>query len=105
MNKELYNLDEIDELYDILFEEFGVDFTDYKIGTIKRRIEKRISLNSISTLKDYILFIKRDEKELKELFKDLIIIVTSFFRDKESFLRLEEIYNVPRKSDQKADIS
>lgn len=66
------------------------DFRCYKKGTLKRRIQRRMGLNHIQTLKDYLPLLRRNRDEVTALFKDLLISVTSFFREPEAFALLEE---------------
>jgi len=63
----------------------GVDFTYYKPNTIIRRLERRISINQISSYENYVSFLENSEKEINTLYKELLIGVTKFFRDQESF--------------------
>ena len=62
----------------------GVDFTQYKMNTIKRRIIRRMMLHKHETLKDYLEQLKRNVTEVNFLYQDLLINVTSFFRDEET---------------------
>ncbi len=64
---------------------FGSDFSAYKPNTIERRIERRLALNKIDNLDDYLRFVQANPDELTTLHKDLLIGVTSFFRDREPF--------------------
>jgi two-component system, chemotaxis family, CheB/CheR fusion protein len=63
----------------------GVDFSNYKLNTIKRRITRRMVLNKTENLKHYVNIINVSNIEVYELYKDLLINVTSFFRDPEVF--------------------
>jgi two-component system, chemotaxis family, CheB/CheR fusion protein len=65
------------------------DFTHYKPATIRRRIERRMALHKILRIADYYRFLQENPAEVHTLFKDLVICVTSFFRDKEAFKTLE----------------
>ncbi len=67
----------------------SVNFKGYKINTILRRIEKRIKLNRLHSLSEYYHFTKNNRNEIHILYKDLLIGVTYFFRDKEAFRVLE----------------
>jgi two-component system CheB/CheR fusion protein len=62
----------------------GHDFLNYKRATMLRRIERRMSLKEISSLRDYAGLMQEDKQEPKALQKDLLISVTNFFRDPES---------------------
>ena len=63
----------------------GVDFSLYKSTTIQRRITRRIVLNKQNTLEEYSHFLKGNAKELDALYSDVLISVTSFFRNPDSF--------------------
>ena len=68
---------------------FGNDLTYYKPTTMDRRIERRMALHKIEALSDYVKFVQSDANELRLLYKDMLIGVTSFFRDPESFETLK----------------
>jgi len=72
-------------IFDQLKREFGVDFGAYKRSTIERRVERRLALQRIDKLDDYHKFIEANPRELSLLYQDLLIGVTSFFRDGELF--------------------
>ncbi|MDZ4287674.1 MAG: CheR family methyltransferase [Prosthecobacter sp.] len=63
----------------------GVDFTHYKLNTLHRRITRRMLLHNVETLPDYEEYLKDTPKEAQALFQDILINVTSFFRDPETF--------------------
>jgi len=67
----------------------GHDFSHYKKSTIGRRIERRMSQHSIDDTDVYARFLKENPAEVQTLFKELLINVTSFFRDVEAFTVLE----------------
>lgn len=77
--------DAIRRILTILRENSRVDFTYYKPSTIVRRIERRMSINSVSTLWDYVRFLEKSTPEITQLSRELLIGVTNFFRDKEAF--------------------
>jgi PAS domain S-box-containing protein len=62
-----------------------VDFTFYKKSTIKRRVARRMALHKIATLSDYLKYVQSDPDELDALYRDILIHVTSFFREPEVF--------------------
>ncbi len=68
----------------------GVDFTLYRDTTIKRRIMRRMALHTHDSLGDYIPRLEKDPEEVKALYHDLLINVTSFFRDPALFDALKE---------------
>jgi len=68
----------------------GHDFSYYKQNTIVRRIERRMAVNQISRLSDYVRYMQDDPREAGILFKELLIGVTNFFRDKEAFEALRD---------------
>jgi two-component system CheB/CheR fusion protein len=63
----------------------GVDFSNYKQSTIKRRIIRRMALNKIEEAAEYLRFLRDTTAEQDLLYNDLLISVTSFFRDTSSF--------------------
>jgi two-component system, chemotaxis family, CheB/CheR fusion protein len=84
-DEELENSDEdILQILQVVKKAVGVDFTQYKINTIKRRIIRRMTLLKMELLKDYAVFIRTNPSEITLLYQDLLINVTSFFRDKET---------------------
>ncbi len=68
----------------------GNDFSHYKKSTIGRRIERRMSQHSIVDTDIYARYLKANPAEVQTLFKELLINVTSFFRDAEAFAVLEK---------------
>jgi two-component system, chemotaxis family, CheB/CheR fusion protein len=76
---------DIHELFAMLRNAKGVDFTHYKQSTLQRRIKRRMVVNQVELLEEYLKFIKRNPKELDELYRDVLIHVTGFFRDPGAF--------------------
>src|SRR5271154_1576223 len=81
---------DLSALFGLLRESSGVDFTNYKHTTLHRRIRRRMVVHKVETLKDYLRFIGRKPEELDELYRDLLIHVTGFFREPETFLGLRK---------------
>lgn len=67
----------------------GVDFNQYKPSTIERRIERRMVALKIIKISDYYAYIVQNIDEVDLLFKDILIGVTTFFRDGDSFYVLK----------------
>jgi len=67
-----------------------VDFIDYKVATIRRRILRRMNINHINELRDYVKLLHRNPQEVEALYRDVLINVTSFFRNPEVFEGLHE---------------
>lgn len=63
----------------------GLDFHSYRISTVRRRVERRMRLHQISSFQTYSEFLDRNETELSTLHSELLIGVTSFFRDEQAF--------------------
>ena len=68
-------------LLNLINKETGVDFSHYKMPTIKRRILRRMFLYKIKTLKEYAKLLTSKNEEINILYQDLLINVTCFFRD------------------------
>ena len=77
----------------LLREHGGNDFSQYKINTLQRRIERRMGVHQIATIDHYVRYLRDNPGELGLLFKEMLIGVTNFFRDPEvwEYLRTEAI--------------
>ncbi|MFD2572095.1 CheR family methyltransferase [Spirosoma soli] len=73
--------DDIKAIIKFLRRTTGVDFTYYKITTIRRRIIRRMLLHKLNTLQEYAEYLKQHPDETSLLYNDLLINVTTFFRD------------------------
>ncbi len=82
-------------IVELLLAHAGVDFSLYKANTIQRRIDRRMLLSRRNTLDDYAQLVGEDKKELKALFADMLVGVTSFFRDEAAFALLQKTV-IPR---------
>ncbi len=69
----------------------GVDFSQYKPATVKRRIQRRMVLYKLDLLDDYAEHLRHNLVEVKALYEEMLIHVTSFFRDSEAFEKLKEL--------------
>ncbi len=67
----------------------GQDFSLYKKNTIYRRVERRMSIHQIDRIATYVRFLQENPQEVELLFKELLIGVTSFFRDPEAWEYLQ----------------
>ncbi|HTZ38668.1 MAG TPA: chemotaxis protein CheB [Syntrophales bacterium] len=84
------NLTAIQKILALLRARTGHDFSHYKKTTILRRIERRMSIHQLSDAGAYAHYMQENPKEVQVLFKELLIRVTSFFRDPEAFSALEK---------------
>ncbi|CAM4232265.1 CheR family methyltransferase [Gillisia limnaea] len=75
----------IKEILDLLHERRGTDFTYYKKTTIRRRIDRRITINKCENIDAYLNFMQNNNEEKDLLYQDLLIPVTDFFRDPKIF--------------------
>ncbi len=73
----------------LLHVHFGIDFEQYKNDMFGRRVERRICLTKESSTENYLMRLENDPQELKQLYSDLLIGVTEFFRDREAFDELQ----------------
>lgn len=69
----------------------GHDFSLYKKNTLYRRVERRMTIHQISRIAAYILYMQQNPQEVTLLFKELLIGVTSFFRDPEAWDQLRDV--------------
>lgn len=76
---------ELHQIFGFLRARTGVDFTLYKPTTLKRRIVRRMVLHKLDALTAYVRYLREHPNEIMELFNDLLINVTGFFRDPQAF--------------------
>tara|TARA_R110001606_G_scaffold361754_7_gene515228 strand:- start:138423 stop:141398 length:2976 start_codon:yes stop_codon:yes gene_type:complete len=69
----------------LIYDNTGHDFSLYKKNTLFRRIERRMYIHHLKNIDNYFHFLQQNEDEISTLFKELLIGVTGFFRDKEAF--------------------
>ncbi|MGA7521579.1 MAG: chemotaxis protein CheB [Acidobacteriaceae bacterium] len=81
----------MNQIFRLLRRATRVDFSEYKPPTIGRRIQRRMVLHKIEKLADYVALLHRDRNEIHQLYEDLLINVTSFFRNPEVFEALKQI--------------
>ena len=80
----------LNAIVSLLAEKAQSDFGPYKKTTLLRRIERRMGLNHMDDVSDYLAFLRQDPDEVARLAKDMLINVSSFFRDAEAFVELRE---------------
>ncbi len=80
----------LNKIFILLRVQTGHDFSQYKLSTISRRIERRMAVQQIETIESYFKYSQRNLLEVDALFRDLLIGVTGFFRDPEAFQALEQ---------------
>jgi two-component system CheB/CheR fusion protein len=80
----------LNKILAVLRTQAGHDFYAYKKKTLVRRINRRMSLHQIEEYSQYLRFLRETEEEVEALFRELLIGVTHFFRDAESFQVLKE---------------
>jgi two-component system, chemotaxis family, CheB/CheR fusion protein len=73
--------DFLPDIIDLLRKKTVHDFTLYKRGTLERHVERRMAMAGIKTAESYLASLRRDEAELDQLSREMLINVTSFFRD------------------------
>ncbi|MEJ2389514.1 MAG: CheR family methyltransferase, partial [Chromatiaceae bacterium] len=83
-------IDDLSKVFLLLRGHTGNDFTYYKQSTVQRRIKRRMLLHKLERLKDYVRFLQQAPGELDALFQDMLINVTGFFRDPETFEALKK---------------
>jgi two-component system CheB/CheR fusion protein len=81
---------DLTRIFAILRMSTGVDFSSYKLSTLKRRILRRMVLKRIKNLADYLQHLHQHPDEVELLFHDLLINVTGFFRDPAAFQALKK---------------
>jgi two-component system CheB/CheR fusion protein len=82
--------DNLHKIFSLLRLSSGVDFSHYKLTTLKRRIMRRMVLKKTEHLEDYVHYLRKDPAEIELLFQDILINVTGFFRDPAAFVALKK---------------
>ncbi len=77
--------DALSTIFALLRTVFGLDFAQYKHTTLQRRILRRMALYRLEKLEDYIQYLEKQPEEIEALYEELLIHVTSFFRDTDAF--------------------
>ena len=89
----------------LLINHNGFDIYKYKENTVLRRMHKRMLLLQIDSFKAYTRYVIKNHKELQLLYEDILIGVTSFFRDPEAFAILgEQIFSLINKAEDKKEL-
>jgi two-component system CheB/CheR fusion protein len=78
------------EIFALLRTATNVDFTYYKPGTLRRRVLRRMALNKIDSVAQYVQFVRGRPEEVGALFQDILINVTAFFREPATFEALRK---------------
>ena len=81
--------DVLKKIFLLLRDHTGHNFSLYKHNTLKRRIERRMAIQQIAEIENYVKFLQQAPSEIDALFHDLLIGVTNFFRDPDAFDVLE----------------
>ncbi len=80
----------LQKIFALVRAQTGNDFSLYKKSTVNRRIERRMSVHQIIDINNYVRFLQENPDEIDSLFKELLIGVTSFFREPEAFESLKK---------------
>ena len=75
----------MEEILHLLHQQGGINFRDYKPATVVRRIERRMQVRHVPDLENYLKLLEGDRSETLTLRREILIPVTNFFRDTESF--------------------
>lgn len=82
--------DSMNRLLRLLRDAHGIDFSYYKSSTVLRRIERRLLMSRSTGFEQYVSEVAENREELNSLYRDLLIGVTQFFRDRDAFQVLED---------------
>jgi two-component system CheB/CheR fusion protein len=88
--RESKNQSALEKVFILLRAQTGHDFSLYKKSTIYRRVERRMGLHQIDKIETYVRFLRENPQEIELLFKELLIGVTSFFRDPPAWEQLKD---------------
>jgi two-component system CheB/CheR fusion protein len=80
----------VEKIEELVRARTGVDFSRYKQSTVVRRLERRIGISQVENTEQYLEYLRQTPQEVAAFYQDLLISVTRFFRDRESFHHLRE---------------
>lgn len=80
-----FDLEPIQKIFLIIRSRTGHDFSSYKMSTLRRRIERRMSVHQIGKPDQYVRYLQENPHEIDSLFREFLISVTNFFRDPEAW--------------------
>lgn len=83
--------EDLKPIIQLIYRTIGVDFSHYKVTTIRRRIIRRMLLYKLDSLPDYTRYLREHPDEIPVLYNDLLINVTAFFRDTEAMTYLGKV--------------
>ncbi|OPY58061.1 MAG: Chemotaxis protein methyltransferase Cher2 [Pelotomaculum sp. PtaU1.Bin035] len=83
--------DELKQIFTILRKTSGTNFSEYRELTIQRRTLRRMALHKIEKVGDYVDYLRKNPAEVEALYQDILINVTSFFRDPQAFETLKRL--------------
>lgn len=90
----------MEEILHLLHQQGGVNFHEYKPATVVRRIERRMQVRHVPDLENYLKLLQGDRSEALTLRREILIPVTNFFRDAESFdVLAKTVVNLVRERD------
>jgi two-component system, chemotaxis family, CheB/CheR fusion protein len=81
--------DALNKIFVIVRDAVGVDFSEFKGATFERRLARRLALRQVDDLEEYLHLLQQEPAEIRHLYEDVLIHVTSFFRDPEVFENLK----------------
>lgn len=82
--------DELVTVFRLLQRQTGVDFSSYKPSTFQRRLGRRVALQKCLNLGEYLQYLREHPSEIQSLYQDVLITVTSFFREPDVYTALQE---------------
>lgn len=80
----------VDQIIGHLFKITGMDFSHYRKTTVFRRIERRVAISKSASIEEYLKFLNNTPEEMTDLYNDLLLSYTEFFREPFVFTALKE---------------
>lgn len=80
----------LDKILHLVQRKYGVDFSLYKVNTVSRRLANRIQILGVQTESNYLTYLEQNPEEVSNLYYEMLIGVTQFFRDHDAFEILKE---------------
>ena len=93
----------LEQVLDVVRARTGHDFSGYTRGTLLHRVSRRMLLSDHVTIGEYLTFVRHNAAEAHTLFSDLLIALTTFFRDPDAWERLQALVITPLVAETPAD--
>ena len=92
-------------IFRLFRQRYGIDFSYYRAATISRRLKRRVAITGCENMEQYLALLQESDSEVDALYRDLLVEVTSFFRDEEAFIRIQKtVFEIVQNTQKQSEI-